>query len=284
MLPTFAGSEEAAESERRLAGLAAAVLGGPWKKTLGPRADVLARVRDFHLSHATALLGAQPTTRPTENPVGPINPPSTDKTLDAAVNWLVRAERAMAARHRIPALATTGASALLWGSMSIAATTYATALAGTRPVIVGKPKPPRPLPLLSDVQAVQELVRQLHAINYGYLLAIGRMTAGARRESAIRALSTWRVLRDDLVATLSARRAEVPIADPAYVPTVQPKTNAGAGRLVLDMETRLAPFVALWLTAAPALPERTRAFQTLSTTVTGALTWGAPLNPWPGWP
>lgn len=281
--PGFAGAAEAAESERRLAGLAAAALAGGWRKQLGARRTLLAAIRDAHLAHATALRSPEPPARPTDDPADALPPAKAAKTLMAALDRLVAAERAAAARHRAAALHTSGAAALLWASMSLAASSFAVAVESGEEVPVRKPKPARAAPLLSDVESMQVLVRQLHAVNYGYPMAIGQLADGPRRNAAIRQLRSRRVLRDALVATLQSRRAEIPVAEAAYVPTVQPRSHATAARLVQDMETRLAPFVGLWLAAAPNPAERGRAFDTLATTVATARSWGAPLRTWPGW-
>ena len=281
--PEFAGATAGAASERRLAGLAAAALSGAWRKDLGDRAGLLAAVRDAHLAHATALQGDQPTTRPTADPAQPLPPAKAAKSLEAALQRLADGERREAARHRAAAVSTTGLASLLWASMSIAAARYANALETTRPVAHRKPRPPKPLPLLSDVEAMQQLVQQLHALNYGYPMAIGQLTAGPRRDAAIRRLHSLRGLRDGLVSTLLTRRAEVPIAEPAYVPTVFPRTDATASRLVQDLEVRLTPFLGLWLAAGPTPADRSRAFDALSLTVAAATSWGAPLRTWPGW-
>ena len=281
--PEFAGAAAGAESERRLAGLAAATLNGAWRKELGDRAGLLAAVRDAHLAHATALQGDQPTTRPTTDPARPVAPAKPAASLEVALQRLVDGERREAARHRLSAVSTTGLATLLWASMSVGAARYANALESTKPVAHRKPRPPKPLPLLSDVEAMQQLVRQLHAINYGYPMAIGQLTAGPRRDAAVRRLQNLRALRDGLVSTLLTRRAEVPIAEPAYVPTVFPRTDATASRLVQDLEVRLTPFLGLWLAAGPTPVDRGRAFDALSLNVAAATSWGAPLRTWPGW-
>ena len=130
---------------------------------------------------------------------------------------------------------------------------------------------------------MQQLVTQLHAVNYGYPLAIGQLLDGPRRNSAIRQLRSRRQLRDSLVNTLVSRKAKVPVAAAAYVPTSLPRTNATAARLVQDLEARLAPFVGLWLAAVTTGPERTRALDQLAVTIATARRWGAPLRTWPGW-
>ncbi len=74
-----------------------------------------------------------------------------------------------------------------------------------------------------------------------------------------------------------SRKAKVPVAAAAYVPTSFPRTDATAARLVQDLEVRLAPFVGLWLAAVSTVPERTRALDKLAVTIATARRWGAPL-------
>ena len=281
--PTFAGSTQGAEAEQRLAGLAAALLTGPWRRSLGSRKALLVGVEAAHLEHATALLGEQPTNRPTAPPADPIKPTEKATTLEAAFLRLRVAEQKQAVRHRKAALGTTGTSSLLWGSMSVAASSYAAALRSTRPVAVRKPKAHVPLPQLSDVEAAQELVRQLHAIVYGYQLAIGRLTDRSAQAVAVARLREQRILLDALTSSLVSRGAAVPAAEPAYEPGVDPRSSASAARLIKTMEIALAPFCGLWLAAATNGSDRGRAFTALADTVATGLRWGASIRAWPGW-
>ena len=75
--------------------------------------------------------------------------------------------------------------------------------------------------------AEQEMVRQLHAVIYGYQLALGRLT-GTRRDTAAAELRRHRILRDRLIARLLNRQADVPVAEPAYVPSTNPRNAATA--------------------------------------------------------
>lgn len=279
--PTFAGAAEGAETERRLAGWAAAVLDGPWRRQLAARKSLIAGIRSAHLDHAAALEGPQPTARPTGSP-DPIPPAVRPSSLAAAVDRLVEAELDAATRHRAAALATTGYSALVWGSMSVAAASYASALTGGRPVQVRR-SARRPMPQLPDVEAMQLLVKQLHAVVWGYQLAIGQLADGTRRASAVARLRDHRIQLDWLTTTLVARSAAVPAAEPAYVPSVNARSDATAAQLVAAMEDALAPFCGLWLAAAATVPDRRRALSALSRSVTTARRFGAPVTDWPGW-
>jgi hypothetical protein len=266
--------------------MATALLNGPWRSSLGSRRELLKGIETAHLEHAAALLGSDPTTRPTappDQPVEPIQPRRAFPTYEVGAARLRAAEEQQAAAHRRSALSTMGYGCLLWGSMSIAATTFAAALRATRPVPVRKPREHRPMPELADVDAMQQLVRQLHAIIYGYQLAAGQLLDRQQRTSALQRLRAHRIELDALTRQLLSRSAEVPVAEPAYIPDPQPTTPARAARLILNMEVALAPFCGMWLAAAANPVDQRRAFATLAATVTAGRSWGAPVLAWPGW-
>ena len=63
------------------------------------------------------------------------------------------------------------------------------------------------MPQLSDVEAMQQLVRQLHAIVYGYQLAIGRLADGSAPAVAVARLREQRILLDCAHLVAGLRRA-----------------------------------------------------------------------------
>ena len=138
------------------------------------------------------------------------------------------------------------------------------------------------MPVLTIVQAEQQLVTQLHAIIYGYQLALGRLT-GQQNDTATAELRRHRMLRDRLTARLLSRKAEVPVAKAAYVPTTNPRNARTAAKLIRQMETALVPFCGLWLTATDTAAERTQALDQVGRTSRVARQWGASLPAWPGW-
>ena len=207
------------------------------------------------------------------------------------VDQLLAAESKAAVGHRSKALTTEGLAALLWGSLAVSSTHLAAILrgadlAGDAPdptvATVGAPRTRAPMPLVPIVEAEQEMVRQLHAIIYGYQLALGRLT-GDRRDTATAELRRHRILRDRLTARLLNRKAEVPVADAAYVPSTNPRNATTAAKLIRQMETALVPFCGLWLAAAAAPTERTEALDQVGRTQGVARQWGASLPAWPGW-
>ena len=185
--------------------------------------------------------------------------------------------------HRARAQSAEGLASLLWGSLAVSAAHLAAILKGADlagdnpdPTVakVAATRARTPMPLVPVVQAEQEMVRQLHAIIYGYQLALGRLT-GARRDTAAAELRRHRILRDRLTARLLNRKAEVPIADAAYVPSTNPRNAATAAKLIRQMETALVPFCGLWLAAAAAPAERTEALNQVGRTMGVARQWGA---------
>ena len=296
----FPGSVEAAAVEDSLAAHAATAL-GVGSADLGKAGrHLLAAIRDQHLAHAAALRTTDPTDPNSAGPSGsgstPPPSPSTNHSAKKpgfakAVAQLLAAESKAAVAHRARALTTEGLTSLLWGSMAVSATHLAAILrgadlAGDNPdptvATVAPPRARAPMPLVPVVEAEQELVRQLHAIVYGYQLALGRLT-GARRDTAAAELRRHRILRDRLTARLLNRKAEVPVADAAYVPSTNPRNATTAVKLIRQMETALVPFGGLWLAAATAPAERTEALDQVGRTLAVARQWGSSLPAWPGW-
>ena len=127
------------------------------------------------------------------------------------------------------------------------------------------------------------MVAQLHALVYGYQLAIGRLpVASDRHDQAVAELLQHRIRRDRLIAWLTRRSAEVPVPEPAYRPSVEPRDGASSARLIRTMLVALQPFGAIWLAAAGEA-DREWALTTFTTIVDLARAWNAPLPVWPGW-
>jgi hypothetical protein len=214
---------------------------------------------------------------------GPASPEKLETTtLGRSLRLLARRESAAADRHERDALSSSGLEALELGSMSVAAATFAGVATDRDPPSARAVRTPAPTALLSDVEAVQQLVAQLHAMVYGYQLAIGRLPVlHSRRPRAIRELEQHRIIRDRYIAWLNRREAEVPAAEPAYIPTTVPYNAATSSRLIRQMQTAFQPFCGLWLAAASDA-DRPAALTQLRSTTDLALLWGAPLRAWPG--
>jgi hypothetical protein len=268
--PTISGAQRGSELEIGLADLAVAI-----SRRSGLSKDrraMLADIADAHRAHARALSDWAPT-KPAASPAG---------SAPALFTQLTRRERAVAGRYKRTALASSGADALLWSSLSLAATGFA-AVSDTSTSAVGRLRSPKPAAVLSDTQATQELVRQLHGVIYGYQLAIGTMPASnGSRNRALRELQQHRVIRDRLIAWLIRRSSDVPAAEAAYAPSVNLTNGRSAEKLIMKMLIALQPFCGLSIAAADDR-DRERAFDLLASTIVRAKGWGAPLDAWPGY-
>jgi hypothetical protein len=274
--PTPNPSAAAAAPEQALAALAAAILVGPHRKELSKdRRQLLAFLRDAHTAHARAI--ADPLLAPTPAKI-------SGMSLNSSLALLSRRESLAAGNYRRTGLNARGTDALLWGSLSIAAGSFAAAIGSANPPGTSRVRNRQPVEVLPEVAAVQELVRQLHAIVYGYQLAIGKFKVLSRqRRKAERELLAQRIFRDQMIAWLKRHSAEVPAAAPAYVPSIAPRNPSSAGRLIMRMQTALQPFCGLWLAAAANQPDRQQALNALNNAGKTARSWGAPLSTWPGY-
>jgi hypothetical protein len=288
--PTTVASPGLAAGEQSLADLAGGILVGVHRAQLSAsRRKVLAAVREAHLQHVAALDSATPADRPLPADPAPTPTPLTGSraraSLPSVLAVLAQSERSQAERWRRAALAATGSAALVSGSLSVAATSYSTAVTASTPVPTAVARRPHSLTAaLSDVEALQQMVAQLHAIVYGYQLALGHLSpATSEGRRAAVSLRRRKALRDRLEQALTDRAASVPAAAGAYVPSVAPTSAARASRLVRQMETALLPFCGLWLASATRTADRTDALGTLTATEATARAWGAPLTVWPGW-
>lgn len=277
-----------ASSEQALSAYAAAILTGPHRKDLGgDQRRLLTFLRDAHADHAVALAGDDPGSRPTTAAPAPTaKRPNLGKlSLSDSLKRLARQEATLAAGHRRTAASARGLAALVAGSLAVAADSYAAALGASDPPSVSVKKARKPAALLTDVAATQQLVKQLHAVVFGYQLAIGKLTyTSSARKRAVSELAATRRLVDAQVAFLLGRKADVPAAEPAYAPESAVRSAGDAKRLARGMQARLEPYVGLSLAAAGTANARRQALELLTTTSRRARSWGAPLQTWPGWP
>jgi hypothetical protein len=280
--PALPGAESGARAEEAAAALAAALLSSKAKLTSGQRRVVTA-ARDAHSLHAAVLRSPDPTARSTN---GAPPPPAPAKPAKVSLDALVAGEKALASRHAKLVGPARGLTALLFGSLSVAATTYASALGAKGAVPISRTPTDPPTPeVLADVAGMQAIVAQLHAMVYGYQVAIGRLAVGSKsRARALDGLADHRALRDRLTALLLARKASVPVAEAAYVPSVRVRNATTAGQLIAAMETAFLPFTGQWLAAAAQPADFTLAWATMRRTASSARAWGGPVSAWPGWP
>ena len=273
---------QGAALEQGLADLAGATLTGTHHTQLskGQRA-LLTAIRTGHLDHAAALHGLEATNGPTSAP--PASPVPGTVPVDEALATLVKRERGATRSHEKAALASSGFPALLWASMAVAASSYAAALGNDAGAPMASAKR-RPMPALSADEAIAQLVAQLHAVVYGYQLAIGKLPVlGKRHARAMAELFRVRMLRERLISILTKQSVKVPVPKSAYVPSVPVHDAASAGKLIAHMQSALLPFCGLFVAAAANGADRKLAFDTLSATARTARSWGAPISAWPGW-
>ena len=249
------------------------------------RLDLLELLDQAHTERAAALVAPEPATRPTDGSTPTPSPtPSPTPGPVPSLERLAADERALAGRYRAAAVAAEGPDALLWGSMAVASGSFAAALVAEEPPRPADVADHRPLTVVSDAAAVSALVESLHAAVWGYQLAVGRLPAsGATHDRALAGLRDRRALTNRLVDRLRRAGVEVPAAAPAYDPDPEVRDAGDARLLVQRMETRLLPFVGLWLAAAARPADREAALEELTSTVATATAWGAPLQAWPGW-
>jgi hypothetical protein len=274
--PTAPGAPAAAGAELRLAGLASAILSGPHRKSLNGRQRTLLRfVAATHKAHASALAPRSPAQPP---------PKIGQLSLKQSLALLARREAAAGTAYGRSALGSRGRDALLWGSWSVASASIASVVTTAKPPGVAALHAHRPAALLSDVEAVQQLVEQLHAVVYGYQLALGHLPVlGKPHARAVRELLDTRLRRDRLIVWLQKRSATVPAAEPAYVPSTVPRGAESSAKLIRQLQVALQPFCGLWLAAAGSRADRQTALTTLRSVQHTARGWGAPLAAWPGW-
>lgn len=290
--PALPGVTDALRRERRLLKLARSVQAA----TNAPDSDsdsgrLVAAMVIGHGWHVAALAAGEPSSRPTTEVTSSSPSPRASPTrgrvdATAVLTTMAKDQRKAVAAYHVLALVSEGPTALLWASLATAAATYADAIDADEEDQRRVPKPvsptPKPQETLTAVAAAQAMVTQLHAVVYGYQLAIGHL-GGATRDEAAAALRAHRVVRDTLVAQLIEAKEEVPVSAPAYVPPVKATDADSAEDLIRRIESALLPWPGLWVAAATDPADRKLAVATLTTTALDAVRWGGSLRPWPGW-
>lgn len=292
--PLLPGQQVALEHETELAALAAQVRAATDRLQLSADQNAtLGWLASGHGAHATALLDPQPARRSTAPPTPspgrtPLPRPTPTVTLDArtrdqAVRRLQEELDRALGDYRTAAVGDQGPTALVWGSLAA----YARAAQVALDQNITRSVPPtvavRELAPWSDAEAEQQVLRQVHALIYGYQVAIPWLPrTEARTAQAL--LTERRELRDHLAATLRERGQAAPAAEPAYALPVQPTDREQASTLLWHMESAFAPFAGGWLAAATTADARRQALAALERTAAMTAEWGGPLVVWPGWP
>ena len=312
------GTEAAAETEAALADFADRVLLHA-KKLTGQQKRLLGLIRDAHRAHVVVLSSTTPfdlpaTPAPTssasfgpsasapQQPTASRQPSGSATTLGSAsasptvsvpsdagkaIKKLIKLEAGAAIDHRKRSSADDGPAdmlrrlALLWGSLSAAATCYKTALSHhlkPHSKLVATERIAYELPATGT--AVSHALEQTYALIFGYQTAIAHLSGDAATRART-SLSDYRDLRDHLSALIVAAQQKPPSPHPAYKLPVQPSTASRAADLAGRMETAMLPYLGQWLATAK---DRRAPLDALTTTATAAQAWTATIAVWPGWP
>lgn len=299
-VPPFPGAADGRRAEQHLAALAAVIRDGEWKPG-GVRTHVLATLVDLHTDHATTLAAADPTRRPTSSPTPTEDSPAPDSgpdpraaaeeelaglDLSEALAVVTGAADTAVRSYREAVTATSGGTALLWGSLAVTARQAKLALSlratppGTPPVTDRSP-----LDEQTDVDALRSTISQAHAIVFGYQVAIAEFGFDSgERERADAALTAHRRTRDTMTAWLSERNVVPPAATSTYDLPIDVTSAATAGELIMTMELAYQPFLGGVLAAVATTAEKGTALAALEASSEASLRWGGPLVRWPGWP
>lgn len=298
--PPFPGAAEARDAEEHLAALAAVIGAGAWKPG-GVRTNVLATLVDLHTDHATALAAEDPTERPTSSPSPTEDSPAPDPgpdprtaaeeelaglDLSEALSALTGVADTAVGSYREAVAATTGGTALLWGSLAVTARQAKLALSLRATPPETPPVTERsPLDEQTDVDALRSTISQAHAIVFGHQVAIAEFGFdSAERERADAALTAHRRTRDAMTAWLTERNVVPPASESTYDLPIAVTSPATAGELIMAMESAYLPFLGGVLAAVATAEEKRTALAALEASAEASLRWGGPLIRWPGWP
>lgn len=261
---------------------------------------------DLHQRHLVALelpspqtrpAATQPSASPTPGAPAPSTPaaPSTSvatptlptvklpKDQDRAIKEFGAALDGVRKGHRELASAAEGQLALLWGSLAAGAAQTSTIARTARPAPRPAAEPEHPAyRVMTPTAAGQELLAQLHAMVFGYQVALAPIPAKDADPYRQRLAELLRD-RDELADLLRDLDAEVPAAAPEYDTGGRISDEAAAVKLVARMEHALLPHLGNWL-AATAKEQRARATDWLVTGTVRAVRAGAAPVWWPGWP
>jgi hypothetical protein len=275
-----------AGAERRLLARAESVLGHPDAGSLAAsRKRLVQAIRDGHRQHVAALTSPEPTSRPLPSTSGSPSSGRTKGSLAGALAALATAEQAAVAGYRTSAAGSVGFGSLLYASLAAAAQGYATALDATDPAtpIGGTTRPV--LAPWTEIEAEQNLLAATHAMLYGYKAALGFVseTSGTGKRMLARVLDYQR-LRDRLTGLVVDGRQQPTAAEPAYRLPVRVTGTASATDLARRLEIAVQPHFGRCVAAATAPAVHRLALSGLADAGGTALSWGAGVSAWPGWP
>lgn len=293
------GTAHGAATEAELADFAAAVLHQLGTKLHTADKRLLTLLVSAHRTHAEVLQRSDPTRigrhghrLATASPSGTASPGHIGSHPDKALTKLRSLERSAAHHHRARALKPSGPDdhhkslTLLWGSLSVAATSYAATLGGghaRKPREAAKNRKRVRMP--EHDEAIQHLVSQTDAVIFGFQTALGHLSQKSAKRARHR-LARYRRLRDTAGIWLTDHKVDVPQQEPAYRLPVHPKSSSTASALISTVELRMLPYFGQWLATSPTAGGRTKALHALDHAVSSAESWSAAdrVLVWPGWP
>lgn len=292
-LPKLPGLDAALTSEADLAALTRQYATVASLRLSPAMAATTQSMADSHEAHLKTLVLPRPETRP--NPAATPAPGENPRPMPASAARLPTGDRAAAVRtltdryaraasdYRQNALGSNGSVALLWGSLAA----YAQAASVALTVDVARPPVPeqanRPVVIWSDTEALQQVLRQVHALIYGYQCALAPLRRPDLQPVAD-LLQRRRDLRMKLSSMLRDLGLAVPAAEPVYALPVRPVDRRSVAELIWQMESAFATFVGPWLASATKDPSRNMALDALVECSRISLQWEGPLPVWPGWP
>ncbi len=213
-------------------------------------------------------------------PFPPLPSVSVPKSVASGKKALAKDLATLAKGHRARARETSGAETLLWASMAAGAVQDREVLAAA-----ADPAPSEadhlPYVTKKEVRAAQELLSQVHAMVFGYSVALTPIAAADSQEWSLR-LEQHRQFRDRLAELLRDRGAAVPAAEPEYETGDAADDPKQARALVAHMEDALLVFSGAWVAACRA-DQREAAVAWLVDGAAAAVRAGAGPRLWPGW-
>ena len=266
----------------------------------------LAVAADVHERHLVALSLPSPETRPgttgpptsgspspgAPSPSAPstsVQPPALPEvrlpdTQAAAMKALGSVLGKVRAGHLDRSASADGSVALLWACLAAAAA-QGSVLTRRSSAVAAPPDEPEhpPYRAMTPTAAAQALLAQLHAIVFGYQVALTPLSGDTAEPHRAR-LAELRQHRDVVATVLRDLDAEVPAAEPEYDTGGRITTDKAAVALVARMEHALLPHLGNWVAATEDGGHRRTAAGWLGSATADAVRAGATTSWWPGWP
>ncbi|OBJ47624.1 ferritin-like domain-containing protein [Mycobacterium sp. 1423905.2] len=132
----------------------------------------------------------------------------------------------------------------------------------------------------ADTTALSDALTVEHATIYGYGI-VSAMSPPSVNDLVVEALNQHRQRRDDVIAMLTARKANAPVAAPGYQLPSQVGSPADAARLAVRMENDGATAWRAVVEHADTADDRAFASTALTQSAVLAARWNKVLGAWP---